>query len=89
MYRSAAGLPNGDSGPNDRGEDSEAPHQVPDPMQRFRTETMRDQAWNGLHNYRPVIPRSPAREGEPEPSQSAGTSLRVENASSSSLGRPY
>lgn len=88
-YSATARLSNGDLGDHSRGEASTAPHQAQDPMQRFRNETVRDQAWNGMHSHRLVNPRSGVRGREHELSSSGSLSLRVENGSSSSFGRPY
>ncbi|MCJ1429438.1 hypothetical protein MMC29_007352 [Sticta canariensis] len=88
-YRATARVPNGDSEYHQRGEVCDSPLQDHDPMQRFRTETMRDQAWNGMYSYGSASSPGAARGREPERSHSAGSSLKAENASSSSWGRPY
>lgn len=88
-YRAAARQFDSDLGHHHRGEAPTAPCQAHDPMQRFRNETMRDQAWNHMDSYRPVSQPGGARGREQEPSDSVGTSLGVENGSDSSLGRPY
>lgn len=88
-YRATASVPNGDLGYHHRGEVCESALQGHDPMQRFRTETMRDQAWNGMYSYGSASSPGAVRGREPERSHSAGSSLKAENASSSSWGRPY
>ena len=58
------------------------------PIQKFQAEGMKDQCWNGIDKYQPVISRNTRRWREQKRHSLTGTTVQVENPSSISLGNP-